>query len=73
MKKKEKKKYCVFTAPDTHTQCMHVSSRKLKLPKDVHTNKVQIVPTHPLPKVQLYVGVKCRHRDRVKNNKMITK
>ena len=38
----------VFTAPD-HTQCVHESSRKLKLPKNIHTNKVQTGPTLPPP------------------------
>ena len=35
-----------------YTQCMHVSSRKQKLPKDMHSyQKVQTAPTHPpLPK-----------------------
>ena len=34
-----------------HTRCIQVSSRKLKLPKEVHTNKVQTAPTHiPPPK-----------------------
>ena len=31
-----------------YTQCIHVSSRKLKLPKDMHSyQKVQTAPTHP--------------------------
>ena len=34
-----------------YTQCIHVSSRKLKLPKDTHTKKYkQLQPTHPFPK-----------------------
>ena len=32
-----------------YTHCIHVSSLKLKLPKDFHTNKVQTAPTHPPP------------------------
>ena len=36
-----------------YTQCIHVSSRKLKLPKDTHTKKYkQLLPTHPFPKVE---------------------
>ena len=42
-----------------YTQCLHVRSRKLKLPKDAHTKKYkQLLPTHPFPKVELYIGVK---------------
>ena len=34
-----------------YTECIHVSSHKLKLPKDIHTIKVQTAPTYPpLPK-----------------------
>ena len=33
-----------------YTQCMHVSTCKLKLPRDIHTSKVQTpLPTHPFP------------------------
>ena len=35
-------KPCMFTAPDT--QC--IRSHKLKLPKDIRTQKAQTVPTH---------------------------
>ena len=32
-------------------QCIHVSSRKLKLPKDIHAKKYkQLLPTHPSQK-----------------------
>ena len=30
-----------------YTKCIHVGSHKLKLPKDIHTSKVQRAPTHP--------------------------
>ena len=51
----------MFTAPDTHSACIHVSSRKLKLPKDTHTKRYkQLLPTHPFPKVELYIAVKCK-------------
>ena len=57
----------MFTAPDT--QCIHVSSRKLKLPKDTHTKRYkQLLPTHPFPKVELYIAVKCKNIYRVTNN-----
>ena len=43
-----------------YTQCIHVSSRKLKLPKDTHIKKYkQLLPTQPFPKVELYIAVKC--------------
>ena len=57
-----------------YTQCVHRSSCKLKLPKDVHTNKVQTaLPTHPFLKVQIYIVAKCKkiYRERyteLKNN-----
>ena len=56
-----------------YTQWIPVSYRKLKLAKDIHTNKVKHpLPTHPpthsFPKVQLYIVVKCRNMFRVKNN-----
>ena len=56
-----------------YTQCIHVSSRKLKLPKDAHTRKYkQLLPTHPFPKVELYIAVKCKKKNiyiyRVTNN-----
>ena len=52
-----------------YTQCIHVSSRKLKLPKDSHTEKYkQLLPTHPFPKVELYVAVKCKNIYKVTNN-----
>ena len=52
-----------------YTQCIHVSSRKLKLPKDVHTKKYkQLLPTHPFPKVELYIAVKCKNIYRITNN-----
>ena len=41
-----------------YTQCIHVSSRKPKLPKDAHTKKYKhLLPTHPFPKVELYIAV----------------
>ena len=52
-----------------YTQCIHVSSRKLKLPKDTHTKKYkQLLPTHHFPKVELYIAVKCKNIYRVTNN-----
>ena len=53
-----------------YTQCIHVSSRKLKLPKDTHTKKhKQLLPSHPFPKVELYIAVKCKKNIyRVANN-----
>ena len=53
-----------------YTQCIHVSSRKLKLPKDTHTKRYkQLLPTHPFPKVELYcIAVKCKNICRVTNN-----
>ena len=52
-----------------YTQCIHVSSRKLKLPMDTHTKKYkQLLPTHPFPKVELYITVKCKNIYRVINN-----
>ena len=52
-----------------YTQCIHVSSRKLKLPKDTRTKKYkQLLPTHPFPKVQLYTAVECKNIYRVTNN-----
>ena len=42
-----------------YTQCIHTSFRKLKLPKDTRTKKYkQLLPTHPFPKVELYIAVK---------------
>ena len=50
------------------TQCIHVSSRKLKLPKGTHTKRYkQLLPTHPFPKVELYIAVKCKNIYRVTN------
>ena len=44
------------------SQCIHVSSHKLKLPKDTHTKKYkQLLPTHPFPKVELYIAVNCKN------------
>ena len=52
-----------------YTQCIHVSSRKLKLPKDTHTKRYkQLLPNHPIPKVELYIAVKCKNIYRVTNN-----
>ena len=52
-----------------YTQCIYVSSRKLKLPKDTHTKMYkQLLPTHPFPKVELYIAVKCKNIYRVTNN-----
>ena len=51
-----------------YTQCIYVSSRKLKLPKDTHTKKYkQLLPTHPIPKVEIYIAVKCKNIYRVLN------
>ena len=49
IKKLPHKTLCVHSA--RYRQCigLHVSSLKLKLPKDIHTNKVQTAPTHPIP------------------------
>ena len=45
-----------------YTQRIHVSSHKLKLPKDTHTKKYkQLLPTHPFPKVELYIAVNCKN------------
>ena len=57
--KRPQKTLCVHSA--RYTQCIQVSSSKLKLPKHIHTNNVQtapIHPPHPLPKGQLYIAVK---------------
>ena len=52
-----------------YTQCIHVSSRKLKLPKDTHTKRYkQLLLTHPFPKVELYIAVKCKNIYKVTNN-----
>ena len=52
-----------------YTQCIHVSSRKLKLPKDTHTKRYkQLLPPPPFPKVELYIAVKCKNIYRVTNN-----
>ena len=53
-----------------YTHCLHVSSqRKLKLPKDTHTKTYrELLPTHPFPKVELYIAVKCKNIYRVTNN-----
>ena len=53
-----------------YTQCIHVSSRKLKLAKDTNTKKVQTapVPTYPFPKVELYIAVKCKNIYRFTSN-----
>ena len=52
-----------------YTQCIHVSSRKLKLPKDTYTKRYkQLLPPHPFPKVELYIAVKCKNIYRVTNN-----
>ena len=52
-----------------YTQCIHVSSCKLKLPKDTLTEKYkQFLPSHPFPKVELYIAVKCKNIYRVTNN-----
>ena len=52
-----------------YTQCIHVSSRKLKLPKDnLYQKKYkQLLPTHPFPKVELYIAVKFKNIYRVTN------
>ena len=51
-----------------YTQCLHVSSRKLKLPKDTYKKYKQLLPTHPFPKMELYIAVKCKNIYRVTNN-----
>ena len=52
-----------------YTQCIHVSSRKLKLPKDTHTKRYkQLLPTHPFQNMGLYIAVKCKNIYRVTNN-----
>ena len=52
-----------------YTQSIHVSSCKLKLPKDTLTEKYkQFLPSHPFPKVELYIAVKCKNIYRVTNN-----
>ena len=50
-----------------YTQCLHVSSRKLKLPKDITKKYKRLLPTHPFPKVELYI-VKLKNMYRVTNN-----
>ena len=34
-----------------YTQCIHVSSRKLKLPEDIDTNTLQTAPSHPFIRI----------------------
>ena len=52
-----------------YTPCMHVSSCKLKLPKVTHNKKYkQQLPTHPFPKVELYIAVKCKNKYSITNN-----
>ena len=51
-----------------YTQCIHVSSRKLKLPKDTRTKRYKQLPNPPFPKVELYIAVKCKNIYRVTNN-----
>ena len=52
-----------------YTQCIHASSRKLNLSKDTHIETYkQLLPTHPFPKVELYMAVKCKNIYRVTNN-----
>ena len=52
-----------------YTPCIHVSSCKLKLPKVTHNKKYkQQLPTHPFPKVELYIAVKCKNKYSVTNN-----
>ena len=46
-----------------YTQCIHVSTHKLKLP-DIHANKVQ-TPPQPPTQVELYIVVKCKNIYRV--------
>ena len=60
--KKTSTQNLVCSQRQIHTVCIHVSSRKLKLPKDTHTKKYkQLLPTHPFPKVELYIAVKCKY------------
>ena len=52
-----------------YTQCIHVNSCKLKLPKDNLTKKYkQPLPTNQFPKVELYIAVKCKNIFRVTYN-----
>ena len=52
-KKLTHKTLCVHSA--RYTQCIHVSSHKLKLPKDIHAKKYkQPLHTQPFPTVQIY-------------------
>ena len=46
-KKLPHKTSCVHST--RYTQCIHVSSHKLKVPKDIHTNKEQTSTTLPPP------------------------
>ena len=58
-KKLPHKTVCVHSA--RYTQCIHVNSCKLKLPKDTRTKKYkQLLPTHLFPKMELYIAVKCK-------------
>ena len=66
-KKKKKKKKLMYSKQKPphktlrvhsarYTQCIHVSSRKLKIPKDTRTKKYkQPLTTRPFPKVHLYM------------------
>ena len=42
-----------------YTQCIHIGSHKLKLPKDRHANKVLNNLPHDPEKAQLYLAVRC--------------
>ena len=42
--------YVLLRQHEGGTQCIHVGSHKLKLPKEIHTNKVQTAPTYPPPR-----------------------
>ena len=50
-----------------HTQCIHVSSHKLKVPKDIHTINLPL-PTTPIFFVLRHLCV-CTHSQKPKQNK----
>ena len=43
-----------------YTQCIHVSSRKLKTTKGHSYQKIQTAPTYPFLKVQLYIAINVK-------------
>ena len=55
-----------------YTQCIHVTC-KLSQAKHYQRTLIPVkyqqpIPTHPFPKVQLYIAVKCKNIHRVTNN-----